>query len=109
MEHLLEDKINNQKYVSLDAEMYHFETWVQKTDPVSIKVDFQNILQESGFTIVNFIEHRFPVEGFTCVWLLAESHLAIHTFPNSKKSFVQLSSCNFEKRNTFEKLIGEFV
>ena len=31
---------------------------------------------------------------YTKLWLLGESHLALHTFPEENKDYVELSSCN---------------
>ena len=94
-----------EKYVALKAEMFHFEKWIAMTNPEILKATFRNLLKDSGFTIVNFTEHFFPVQGYTCVWVLAESHLAIHTFPQKYKSYIQISSCNKEKLESFKKLI----
>lgn len=92
-------------YVKRKANIYHFEKWVSLTKPKVLKNTLEQLILKSGFSIVNFMEHHFPVEGYTCVWLLAESHLAIHTFPNQQQSYIQLSSCNEEKRKMLSTLI----
>jgi S-adenosylmethionine decarboxylase len=97
-----------EKYVALTAEMFHFEEWVSMSNPESLKSTFKNLLLASEFTIVNFVEHYFPTEGYTCVWVLAESHLAIHTFPKSETCYIQISSCNKEKLDVFKYKIKEF-
>ncbi|MEN9444098.1 MAG: Croceibacter phage, partial [Bacteroidota bacterium] len=61
-----------------------------------------DILKLSGFTILNFVSHNFSPQGFTGIWLLAESHLAIHTFPESGASYIELSSCNEAKMLLFQ-------
>lgn len=94
-----------EKYVSLKAEMFHFEKWISITNPEALKSTFNDFLTKSGFTIVNFTEHFFPVKGYTCVWVLAESHLAIHTFPQKNTSYIQISSCNFEKLEHFKTIL----
>lgn len=97
--------MENLSYINVDAQMHHFETWVFECTPQLLNEKLEAILTESQFTIVNFLEHKFPVQGYTCVWLLAESHLAVHTFPESDKSFIQLSSCNLEKLERFKNSI----
>jgi len=92
-------------YVVLNADIYNYDVWLPFTDSIRLITELGALLEEAGFTIVNFIEHQFPVEGFTCVWLLSESHLAVHTFPMDDKSYIQLSSCSLEKKNKFEALI----
>ncbi|WP_194768742.1 S-adenosylmethionine decarboxylase family protein [Tamlana sp. I1] len=93
-------------YIETKPNMFHFEEWTPITNPLILKESFEHKLKLSGFNIVNFTEHHFPKKGYTCIWLLAESHLAIHTFPECNKSYVQLSSCNLEKRNEFERLLS---
>ncbi|WP_442266449.1 S-adenosylmethionine decarboxylase [Tenacibaculum sp. ZS6-P6] len=90
-------KKNNEKYIALKAEMFHFDTWLSTTNTDQLKHKLERLLIDSGFNIVNFIEHNFPIKGYTAVWLLAESHLAIHTFPDQEKTYLQISSCNENK------------
>lgn len=78
----------------INANIYSHKEWVKDIDPTSLQIHYKSLLISSGFKIVNYSEHYFPNKGFTCVWLLAESHLAIHTFPNANKSYIELSSCN---------------
>ncbi len=94
-------------YVELKANIHNFEIWLPIINPEILKTKLDFILDKAGFTIVNFIEHNFTKEGYTCIWLLAESHLAVHTFPNENKSYIQLSSCNLEKKNVFQNLITQ--
>lgn len=86
-----------EEYRALKAQMFHFDLWINQSNPEELKTEITVMLEKSKFTIVNFIEHHFPIKGYTAVWLLAESHLAIHTFPNQKKTYIQISSCNDEK------------
>ena len=48
---------------------------------------------DSGFQILDKCEHYFPVQGYTGLWLLSESHFAIHTFPEEDKTYIELTSC----------------
>lgn len=43
--------------------------------------------------ILNSSYHIFPNDGFTGLILLAESHAAIHTFPEHKKVWCELATC----------------
>lgn len=97
--------MRNENYIEVKAQMFHFDVWVLETNPIKLKSTFEKLLIDSGFNIINFTEHFFPVKGYTCIWLLGESHLAIHTFPESKKSYIQISSCNEEKLNSLKKMI----
>lgn len=50
-------------------------------------------LIKAGFTIVDKVEYYFPKQGYTGLWLLSESHFAIHTFPEEDKIYLEISSC----------------
>ena len=39
------------------------------------------------------MEHYFTPYGYTALFLLAESHFALHTFPEENKTYIELSSC----------------
>lgn len=93
------------EYKHTKAQIYNQKWWISNTDPVSCKSVFTDLLNQSGFTILNFVEHHFNQQGYTCLWLLAESHLAIHTFPEEQRCYVELSSCNEEKLDAFKRLI----
>lgn len=51
-------------------------------------------------------EHHFSPQGYTCLWLLAESHLALHSFPEEAHTYIELSSCNAGKHRKFVDLLG---
>ena len=78
----------------MKAEISEKNVWVRETRPDILMADCEKRLRESGFKIVNQVTHFFSPQGFTAVFVLAESHLSIHTFPEEDKSYIQLSSCN---------------
>jgi S-adenosylmethionine decarboxylase len=88
-------------YKHTEANIYSSKFWTVCTEPEELRNTFERVLKEVDFTIVLFNEHHFTAQGYTCFWLLSESHLAIHTFPESGKSYVELSSCNKIKRDLF--------
>jgi S-adenosylmethionine/arginine decarboxylase-like enzyme len=65
---------------------------------------FTAILENCGFKVLKFTEHCFKPQGYTALWLLAESHFALHTFPESGKTYIELSSCNVEYYQRFIEL-----
>lgn len=77
----------------MNAVMYNYSDWIEyKKENILIK-DFEKMLIDSGFTIINKIEHYFEIQGYTGLWLLSESHFAIHTFPEDNKVYIEISSC----------------
>jgi S-adenosylmethionine decarboxylase len=48
---------------------------------------------ESGSTLLTLTSHKFSPQGVTALALLAESHLAIHTWPETGYAAVDVFTC----------------
>lgn len=61
-----------------------------------------NAVIDSGLTIVTQAWHKFPGDqsGVTGAVVLAESHLAIHTWPEIGKTTLDIYVCNYSKDNS---------
>ena len=92
----------------MEAKIYNYKTWVDNTDEAYLKTLMGRLLKEAGFSIINAIEHSYSPQGYTAVWLLAESHLAIHSFPEAGKTYIEISSCNESKNNQFVVLLEKY-
>ena len=77
----------------MKAQMFNHSEWVSETDPFKLRTKYKDLLEDSGFGILSFMEYSFEPCGYTAIWLLSESHFAIHTFPEEGKSYIELSSC----------------
>ena len=93
----------------MKAKIYNNTWWVSCTDDTRVKKVVGTILTKSGFTVINFIEHRFSPYGYTGLWLLGESHAAIHTFPEENKTYIELSSCVEKLLHNFELMFDDVV
>ena len=89
----------------MEAKIYNISGWIKETNPNKLKNRYSDLLGLSGFDILNFQEHYFNPVGWTGLWLLGESHFAIHTFPEESKSYIELSSCNAEYYDFFKSNI----
>lgn len=78
------------------AEIWNKSKWIEETKKKKLVEYYTKILQKCGFNILQYIEHNFEPQGFTGLWLLGESHFAVHTFPEFGKTYIELSSCNKE-------------
>lgn len=78
----------------MKAQIWNFNEWITDTDPASLFVRFDSMLQNAGFHVLRCVEHHFEPFGYTALFLLGESHFAIHTFPEENKTYIELSSCN---------------
>jgi len=92
----------------LEAKIDNFKTWIKSCNEVELKTGISTLLENAGFTILNYIDHQFEPQGYTGLWLLAESHCALHTFPEENKSYIELSSCNEEMYHNFKNNLEHF-
>jgi spermidine synthase len=72
------------------------------------------LVNESGLTIMDVSFHQFAGSGYTGAVVLAESHLAIHTWPETGGLTLDVYVCNFsadnsaKARRVFEAIIDHF-
>lgn len=78
----------------MQAKIWNHSEWIQETNPTKIREKYDDLLRKSGFNILCFTDHHFSPQGYTALWLLTESHFAIHTFPEYNRTYIELSSCN---------------
>lgn len=83
----------------------NYKAWLKETRPERLKEFMGRSLEQCEFQVLNFTEHYFKPHGYTGLWLLGESHLAIHTFPEKGLCYVELSSCNAAKNKKFKSLL----
>ena len=57
-------------------------------------------------TVLNLISNKFEPQGVTAVALLAESHISIHTWPESNYSAVDIFTCG---QNMMPELAGQYI
>jgi len=63
-----------------------------------------DIIKSTNINVLKSLIHKFKPHGLTALYLLAESHFSIHTWPEEKKIRLDLFSCN--KNNNFDKAIN---
>jgi S-adenosylmethionine decarboxylase len=91
------------------AQMFNYQNWVEETDPYVLRQKYNQQLKDSGFGVLSFVEYSFEPFGYTALWLLSESHFAIHTFPEEGKSYIELSSCIEKQYLKFKTLEHQVV
>ena len=57
-------------------------------------------------SVLNIVSNKFEPYGVTAIALLAESHLSIHTWPESEYSAIDIFTCG---RNMKPHLASEFL
>jgi S-adenosylmethionine decarboxylase len=86
-------------------DIYNVSGWVSLTEPEALNTFFTDTLLKGEFTVLGEIDYHFQPQGWTKLFLLAESHLAIHTFPENGKTYWELSSCSQSKYDIFREEI----
>lgn len=62
-------------------------------DEVFLRDAITTAAQLAGATLLNLITHHFEPQGVTGLALLAESHISIHTWPESGYAAVDVFTC----------------
>ena len=57
-------------------------------------------------TVLNLISNKFEPHGVTAIALLAESHISIHTWPESNYSAVDIFTCG---HNMLPELASQYI
>tara|TARA_B100000242_G_scaffold38166_1_gene22804 strand:- start:582 stop:1016 length:435 start_codon:yes stop_codon:yes gene_type:complete len=57
-------------------------------------------------TVLNLISNKFEPQGVTAIALLAESHISIHTWPESRYSAVDIFTCG---QNMSPELASQYL
>ena len=57
-------------------------------------------------TVLNLISNKFDPQGVTAIALLAESHISIHTWPESNYSAVDIFTCG---QNMMPELASKYL
>ena len=58
-----------------------------------IKQVLDTICEKENYSILGRLEHEFEPEGLTILYLLSESHISIHTFPEKAYIAFDLYTC----------------
>ena len=59
--------------------------------------DMSDRIRRHQFTVMGQLIHEFEGGGFTGTWLLAESHVAVHTWPEKSGCTIDIYACDVSK------------
>ena len=62
-------------------------------DESFLRCAINNAAKLANATVLNLISNKFEPQGVTAIALLSESHLSIHTWPESSYSAVDIFTC----------------
>jgi S-adenosylmethionine decarboxylase len=74
-----------------------------------IKCILDIICEKYNFTILNKTEHVFEPQGLTILYLLSESHISIHTFPEKNYLALDIYTCREYSNDNVYLEIYEYI
>jgi S-adenosylmethionine decarboxylase proenzyme len=74
-----------------------------------IRTAFEQAVEACGATVINRFAHKFQPQGVTVVYTLAESHMSLHSFPESGCVAIDVYTCgNLNSRGAMQVFIDYF-
>ena len=85
-----EKLINQSKHFLLELYRCDYE---KLNDESFLRCTLNRAAKLAKATVLNLISNKFEPQGVTAIALLAESHISIHTWPESNYSAVDIFTC----------------
>ena len=82
--------VHKSKHLLLELYRCNFE---KLNDESFLRCTLNNAAKLANSKVLNIISNKFEPQGVTAIALLAESHLSIHTWPESHYSAVDIFTC----------------
>ena len=99
-----EQKINHQsKHLLL--ELYRCDC-EKLNDESFLRCTLNRAAKLANATVLDLISNKFEPQGVTAIALLAESHISIHTWPESSYSAVDIFTCG---QNMMPELASQYL
>ena len=102
---LSNDKELNHKSKHLLLELYKCD-FEKLNDESFLRCSLNRAAKLAKATVLNLISNKFEPQGVTAIALLAESHISIHTWPESNYSAVDIFTCG---RNMLPELASQYL
>lgn len=104
------ENINSSSFQSKHLILELYGCNIKKIDDESyIRCVINNAAKLAEALVLNLVSHKFEPYGVTAIALLAESHLSIHTWPESNYCAVDIFTCgkNMQPNKASNYLIAE--
>jgi len=99
------DKKSSHQGKHLLLELYRCD-YEKLNDESFLRCTLNRAAKLANATVLNLISNKFEPQGVTAIALLAESHISIHTWPESNYSAVDIFTCG---QNMFPKLASQYL
>ena len=102
--------LSNRKKVTLQSKHLLLELYRCDFEKLNDESYLRCILSRAAklakATVLNLISNKFEPHGVTAIALLAESHISIHTWPESNYSAVDIFTCG---QNMLPELASQYL
>ena len=78
-------------------------------DVEQLKQVFDYICEKYNYNVLHKVQHLFDPQGITILYMLSESHLSIHTFPEKGYAALDLYTCREYDNNDVYLDIQEYL
>ena len=102
---LSNDKELGHKSKHLLLELYKCD-YEKLNDESFLRCSLNRAAKFAKATVLNLISNKFEPQGVTAIALLAESHISIHTWPESNYSAVDIFTCG---HNMLPELASQYL
>ena len=95
--------IHQSKHLLLELYRCNYE---KLNDESFLRCTLNKAAKLAKATVLNLISNKFEPQGVTAIALLAESHISIHTWPESQYSAVDIFTCG---QNMLPELASQYL
>ena len=96
-------KIHQSKHLLLELYRCDFD---KLNDESFLRCTLNRAAKLAKATVLNLISNKFEPQGVTAIALLAESHISIHTWPESNYSAVDIFTCG---QNMLPEIASQYL
>ena len=100
-----DDQILSHQSKHLLLELYRCD-YEKLNDESFLRCSLNKAAKLANATVLNLISNKFEPQGVTAIALLAESHISIHSWPESNYSAVDIFTCG---QNMLPELASEYL
>ena len=96
-------RIHKSKHLLLELYRCNYE---KLNDESFLRCTLNKAAKLAKATVLNLISNKFEPQGVTAIALLAESHISIHTWPESQYTAVDIFTCG---QNMLPELASQYL
>ena len=99
-----DQKLSHQsKHLLLELYRCHYD---KLNDESFLRCALNRAAKLANATVLNLMSNKFEPQGVTAIALLAESHISIHTWPESNYSAVDIFTCG---QNMLPEIASQYL